>query len=163
MNLAIFPQAGGEAGVRQMLATMAAHARAGQFDPLIRSQAALAISGCPRGHKVCQALALLAWVQRKVQYTPDPADGEALKTPALMAQEVERGNAFGDCDDMSTYLAALMKAIGLRPVAFKAVGYNGKPFQHVYVSNGPQTFDATRDAWTPSAGFKETSVMVQEV
>lgn len=163
MKLSMLPQAGGEAGVKQMLRAMAAQARSGQFDPLIRSQAALATSGCPRGNPACLALALTSWVQRKVRYTPDPADGEALKTPALMAREVEGNVAFGDCDDMSTYLAALMKSVGLAPVSFRAVGYNGKPYQHVYVAWRGQPFDPTRDAWTPTYNFTETVAIEEAV
>jgi len=159
-TLAVFPQASGETGVKQTLMAMARLVNGAMLDPLIRDQAAYAIAGCPRGYQTCHAHALLSWVNRQVRYVPDPTGVEALHDPRLLARAVESGKfPYGDCDDLSMYLAALMKAIGLQPV-FRAVGYNGKPFQHVYVRYMNLTLDATRDAWTVSLGsHRETSIM----
>lgn len=160
MPLAVFPQSGGAAGVAETLAAMSRLATASMLDPLIRDQAAFAISGCQRGDRHCQCYALMSWVSRNVRYVPDPLDTEALHDPRLMARGIaSKKYVYGDCDDMSTYLAALLKAIGLRP-SFRAVGYDGQPFQHVYVRCEGLNLDATRLAsmvtFRPN---QETSVM----
>lgn len=162
--LSIFPQAAGELGIRQTLAKMVALANAAQLDPMIRDQAALAMSGCPQGHKVCIAHALLNWVSRMVRYVPDPADHELLHDPRLIARGIaERKMVYGDCDDMSLYLATLLKAVGLQP-SFRAVGYNGRPWQHVYVVFDGIKLDATRSAWTVNLQpFQETSWIEEKV
>ena len=162
--LAMFSQSAGDTGVSEMLDKMAALARGAMFDGLIRDQAAKVIGGCPRGDKRCFCYGLLSWVSGNVHYVPDPHKAEALHDPRMMARGiVEKKYVYGDCDDMSTYLAALMKAIGLAPV-FRAVGYDGKPFQHVYVRCEGLMLDATRNAWMVSfRPNQETSVMERAV
>lgn len=164
MSLALFPQASGEAGVRQTLRTMAVLTRRAMLDGILRSQAALAISGCPRGHVACQCHAVLAWVNRHVQYVPDPDQVEALHDPRLMAHAIaDRKRVFGDCDDMSMYVAALLKSIGRQPI-FRAVGYDGKPYQHVYVCCDGLPLDATRVAWGITfKPNKETLIMEEKI
>lgn len=160
--LSLFPQAIGEAGVRQTLQTMARLARNAMLDPIVRSQAALAISGCPRGHVACHCYAVLAWVNRHVQYVPDPDQIEALHDPRLMARSIaDRKRVYGDCDDMSMYVAALLKAIGRQPM-FRAVGYDGKPYQHVYVVCDGLRLDATRDAWTITFKPNKETIFMEE-
>ncbi len=148
--LSLFPQANGIEGVRQTLSKISSLANGAMLDPAIRDQAALAVSGCPKGHKACQSASLLAWVNRKVQYVADPMGVELLHDPRLMARAVAMGNrVYGDCDDMAGYLAALLKSIGRQPV-LRAVGYLHRPLSHVYVVCDGVPLDATRDAWTPN-------------
>ena len=127
---------------------------------LIRSQAASTIQHCQPHDKACQAASLLAYVQRVMHFIRDPAGVEALHDPLAIAQVVQRGGKpFGDCDDFSMYLAALMKSVGL-PATFRAVGYQGGNLCHVYVM-GPcgMRLDATRNVWNPQLGetLAETS------
>jgi hypothetical protein len=146
--LSVFPQAGGVAGVKQTLAKIAELVNRSILDPVIRDQAAYAISGCQKGDARCHCAALLTWVNRKVQYVPDPTDNELVHDPRLMARAIAGGNrVYGDCDDMSGYLAALLKSVGRRPV-LRAVGYNQMPLSHVYVCCDGVPLDATRDAWS---------------
>lgn len=148
--LSMFAQAGGVAGVRQTLAKIASLVNVSMLDPAIRDQAAYAISGCQKGEKVCQCAALLSWVNRKVQYVADPSGVELLHDPRLMARAIaQHRRVYGDCDDMSGYLAALLKSIGRRPI-LRAVGYLHRPLSHVYVVCDGVPLDATRDAWTVS-------------
>lgn len=148
MPLAVFPQSNGEAGVRQTLARMAGLIRGASLDPAIRDQAALAISGCGKGNTTCFCYALLSWVNRHVKYVADPQGVELLHDPRLMARGIAGGKlVYGDCDDMSMYLGALLISIGLRPT-LRAVGYGGKPLSHVYVICNGIPLDATRDAWS---------------
>ena len=156
--LSLFAQAGGVAGVRQTLSKIASLANASMLDPAIRDQAALAISGCVKGDKRCQCAALLAWVNRTVQYVADPDGVELLHDPRLMARAIAANRrVYGDCDDMSGYLAALLKSVGRQPV-LRAVGYLHRPLSHVYVVCDGAKLDPTRDAWTPTyRTYVETS------
>jgi hypothetical protein len=164
MALSVFPQANGETGVRQTLAIMAQLANGALLDPAIRDQAAAAIAGCPKGDRRCQCYALMIWVNRKVRYVPDPRGIDTVHDPRLIARGIaNRKQVYGDCDDLSTYLAALLKTIGFAPV-FRAVGYDGDPFQHVYVCCEGLRLDPTRDAWSITfRPHKETSVMEHAV
>lgn len=150
--------AGGVPGVCQTMQTMKELVNAAYLDPVIRDQAVAATAHCQR-QKRCQCASLLAWVKRKMHYVADPADVEALHNPVLIARAIAAGRqVYGDCDDFSMYLAALLKSIGLRPT-LRAVGYNRGPFQHIYVSCEGMSLDATRDEWNISIGamFPETS------
>lgn len=147
MMLAIFPQAGGDLGVRQTLLKMKSLINGAILDPVIRAQAANAMSGCDKGNRACICSAMLAWVNRMVRYIPDPQGTELLHDPRLMAHGIAKGKqVYGDCDDMSLYLAALLKSVGQRPI-LRAVGYDERPFSHVYVCCEGYKLDATRDAW----------------
>ena len=161
----VIPQLPGQAGVRQTISMMASLANAAITDPLIRAQAAQATMYCPRGDKRCLCYSLLTWVKRIIHYVSDPKGVEALHDPRLIARAIhEHRYVYGDCDDMSMYLAALMKSVGLEP-SFRAVGYNGKHYQHVYVMCQGMKMDATRDDWALSASmiFPETSVLERRV
>lgn len=142
----------GAAGIRLTVATMINLVNANYLAPIIRDQAVMATRHCPRGDQRCQCASLLAWVRRKVHYVPDPTDVEALHHPVLIAEAIRKNRmVYGDCDDFSIYLAALMKAIGLRP-RFRAVGYNGRFYQHVYVQCGEMKLDGTMDDWLAPYG-----------
>lgn len=162
--LALFPQASGAAGVAQTLATMVRLVNGALLDPALRDQAAQAMSGCPKGEKACYCYACLAWVNRMVRYVPDPNGIETVHDPRIIAAGIRnKTQVYGDCDDLSTYLAALLKTIGLSPV-FRAVGYDGHPYSHVYVSCHGLRLDPTRDAWTVNyKPYSETSVLEQRV
>lgn len=145
--LSVFPQSGGVAGVRQTLYTIASLVNQSILDPTIRDQAAYAISGCQKGDVRCQCAALLVWVNRHVQYVPDPAGVELVHDPRLMARAIAgRNRVYGDCDDLSGYLAALLKSIGRKPI-LRAVGYHHGPLSHVYVVCEGSRLDPTRDDW----------------
>lgn len=164
MSLAVFPQVGGDAGVAQTLSQMAALSRGAMLDPVIRDQAALVVSQLPRGDRRYQCFALCAWVGRAMRYVADPAGVEALHDPRLVARGIaQRKLVYGDCDDMSMYLAALLKSVGLSP-RFRAVGYEGRPWQHVYVKCEGLALDPTRDPWAVTLRpFRETSAMEKQV
>ncbi|MGL5936386.1 MAG: hypothetical protein ACRCZI_12295 [Cetobacterium sp.] len=164
MPLELFSQAAGSMGVAQTLRKMASLAQGAKLDALIRDQAEVATGGCFKGARDCQCYSLLSWVSRTVRYIADPAGAELLHDPRLMARGIHaRKRVYGDCDDMSMYLAALALSIGLQPT-FRAVGYNGRPFQHVYVMCCGLKLDATRSAWDRYSGVQtETSVMEQRV
>lgn len=92
----------------------------------------------------------------------DPEGVEALHDPLAIAIAIQKGQVpYGDCDDFSMYLAALLKAVGL-PATFRAVGFNGGNLSHVYVMGAGNTkLDPTRDLWNPGLGelLPETSFL----
>jgi hypothetical protein len=156
----IHPQRGGVDGIKDTLSHMQRMVNRVFTSEVIRMQAASAIQHCSSHDKTCQCASLLAWVQRKMVFIRDPSGVEALHDPLAVANVIQRGGRpFGDCDDFSMYLAALMKSVGL-PATFRAVGYMGKNLAHVYVV-GPQgmQLDATRNVWSPQLGesLPETS------
>jgi Transglutaminase-like superfamily len=64
-------------------------------------------------------------VRDQIRYTSDVVDTETLQPPALT---LSRG--YGDCDDQSMLLAALLMSIGI-PAVFCAIATHGGPFSHV--------------------------------
>lgn len=164
MSLGVFAQSTGVQGVRETLQRMAGLINGAILDATLRDQAARAIAGCPKGHKTCHCIALLNWVNRKVSYVADPQGIETLHDPRIIAQGIRnRKHVYGDCDDLSMYLAALLKSVGYTPT-LRAVGYFGKPLSHVYVVCQGMKLDACRDAWTPQPyNLKETSFLELKV
>jgi hypothetical protein len=123
----------GAAGIVQTMGLMRAMVNGTIADPLIRRQAVRATDFCGRGNKHCSATAIGEWVRSKMKYVPDPLNHEHLTSPAVIAKAIEEGKrVYGDCDDMSMYVAALAKSIGLAPT-FEVVGRD-KQFHHVYTS-----------------------------
>lgn len=151
-------QAGGGAGVKQTLTTMARLTNQAVDDPNIRSQAAEHTYQF-RGDKQAQMQALLSWTRAAIRYVPDPAGLEMLHGPALIARAIaEKRFVYGDCDELSMYLGTLLKAVGMRPI-YRAVGYNGFPWSHVYVVVNGARLDPTRREWLESGlvPHRETS------
>jgi hypothetical protein len=111
-------------------------ARQRSSHPLVR-QLALNIL---RSHKIAsqnhadEALAIGRYVKEKVRYVKDIDSIEQLHDPLTMIDQIQRGVAMGDCDDMSLLIATLLLSIGIKPY-FRIVRYRaGKgPFQHIYV------------------------------
>jgi hypothetical protein len=157
-----YSQRPGVDGITDTLAMMRLLVNRAFTHPLIRAQAAHVVEGFQPGRMDVQAAALLAWVHRNVQFVRDPKGVEALHDPVAVALAIRDGRRpFGDCDDLSMYLAALLKSIGF-PATFRAVGFMGRTPSHVYVL-GPKgmKLDPSRNAWSPAPGelLKETSHM----
>lgn len=157
----IIDQLPGSAGVEQTLRQMGALIDASVTDEHIRAQAATATRHCDRHDTRCRCASLLEWVRRKLRFVPDPDGVEALHDPRLIAKAIsEQRFVYGDCDDYAMYLGALLKSVGL-PVQLRAVGYQGQPYQHVYVLCAGMALDPTRDHWSTPLGMakRETSFM----
>lgn len=71
--------------------------------------------------------ALHAFVRDHIRYVRDPVTVELVQMPE---KTLELG--YGDCDDKSTLLAAMLDATG-HPARFWAVGFDGQGFSHVLV------------------------------
>ncbi len=66
---------------------------------------------------------------------------ETIIRPMDMAQTIDSGNAVGDCDDFSMYLACCLKTLGI-PCAFATTAADARDprqFSHVYVVAYPMT------------------------
>lgn len=134
----------GKAGNIQTLNLMrrVAHQRKGH--PLVR-RLALAIleqRQIPSHYHLEEARAIGQFVQSRVRYVKDGYGVEQLHDPLLMIDQIERGIATGDCDDMTLLAATLMMSIGIVPM-FRCVRYNTRfgHYNHIYLvvyeKNGP--------------------------
>jgi hypothetical protein len=83
---------------------------------------------------VAEALALGEFVKRRVRYVKDIFEVEQIHDPIHILQELSKGQAQGDCDDMVLFLATLLLSVGIQPhyriVRYKA---NTGPYNHIYI------------------------------
>lgn len=81
-----------------------------------------------------EAEVLAKFVQQNVRYVRDTLGVEQLHSPLLLIDDIKKGCAQGDCDDMSLLLATLLLSIGVQPY-FRMVRYKSYsgPFNHIYV------------------------------
>jgi hypothetical protein len=140
MNPSLHFQLSGDAGTYQALTAMRTLVNKTFFHPWIRERAAEITRSCNRD-RTCEEQALNGWVNRVVQYVRDPANIEALHDPVTFYEARIRKKlpVFGDCDDMTIYLAALLKSIGHQPT-FRVLG-QGPYFSHVHVRCHGQNLD----------------------
>lgn len=76
-------------------------------------------------NKAQVALSLARWVGQNIKYVYDPWGTEILQTPQVT---LEYG--YGDCDDMSLLLAALLMSVGIE-TRFRVVGRRHP--EHIFV------------------------------
>lgn len=111
-------------------------ARARSRDPRVRELALLILkmSGVKSQNYFDEARAIGQFVQKKVRYVRDINGVETLHDPLTMIDQIKRGEAQGDCDDMSLLTAALLLSVGHQPFV-RIVRYKGNngPYQHIYV------------------------------
>jgi len=126
---------GEKSGVMKTLKLMAEKARGskgkaeGAKNPEIRQMAIAITQNCKVKDYKCEAASLLKWVQSNVRWVRDVTGVETVATPE---RTLEFGG--GDCDDLSTLLAALGMSIG-HTVRFKAIAADPNrknSFSHVY-------------------------------
>lgn len=92
---------------------------------------------------VSEARAIGEYVQKKVRYVKDANGIEQLHDPLTIIDQIQRGIARADCDDMALLIATLLLAIGHAP-KFRIVRYKdgSGAFNHIYVvdyaKNGPK-------------------------
>jgi transglutaminase-like putative cysteine protease len=154
MGSAVVPQLPGTAGIVQTVGLMRTMTNEAIADPLIRQHAVRATEHVGRRNPKAAAVAIGEWVRGHMRYVPDPLRHEHLTNPKVIAKAISQGRkVYGDCDDMSMYVAALAKSIGMQPI-FHAAGRKDR-IHHVYteiagvpvdptVSFGLKPFDARR-------------------
>jgi hypothetical protein len=83
-------------------------------------------------------LALLQFLLQRTRYMRDPRRTELVRAPYLISQQIMAGRIPSlDCDDMATWLAAAVTAVGGRAefctVAFARLMYGDEPqYSHVF-------------------------------
>ena len=95
----------------------------------------------PSMHYKDEAYAIGDYIKQHVRYVRDPLGIEMLTDPLTMIDMMERGEATGDCDDISLLIATLMLSLGHNPY-FAIVKYdkNIKNYNHIYVVSYEKNF-----------------------
>lgn len=119
----------GRAGTLATLNHMRDFVRASIRSPeqIVRERALriLDAAGVPQRKYWQSARALHAFVRDEIKYVRDPVGVELVQTPEKTLQL-----GYGDCDDKSTLLAALLESTG-HPARFTVIAFGGNPFSHV--------------------------------
>ena len=139
----IYPQLDGDEGIYQTVYMMRDLVNGAFLHPWIRERATTLVQGCHR-NLLCEARTLLGWTMRSMQFVRDPTGVEALHDPVSYVEDSLR-NGFrpsGDCDDLSMYLAALLKAVGHQPY-FHIIDRFGSGYHHVFVWSDGIDLDPT--------------------
>jgi hypothetical protein len=156
----LIPQLPREAGIVQTVALMRSLAVQGAAHPTVRRQAESflrTVSGFPHWMQID---ALGEWVRARTRYQRDADELEELSSPITFAETIEAGGVpAGDCDDLSTYLAALAKALGWS-VYYRVAGRNNA-FHHVYAVIDGRRVDVSVPISRPP--FVENRVMMVRV
>lgn len=128
--------ANSDRGNYQTVELMRKIARSRSTHPKVRTLALKIIekAGIKSHNYLDEAKALARFVQREVRYVRDIEGVEQLHDPLLLIEQIQKGVAQGDCDDMSLLLATLLLSVGHSPY-FAIVRYNATsgPFNHIYV------------------------------
>lgn len=126
----------GAAGTAETLRVMAVLARDGAADPAVR-RVAEEIAGRTffNGGGLAETVTDLdRWIRLRYRFLED-GDLEVIQTPQLMLEEIYQLGFFqGDCDDVTTFGAAILKALGyvVRLVAIRTNPSNPE-FLHVFL------------------------------
>lgn len=144
-TIKLYSQLGGEAGIIQTIGMMKDLANRAALHPWIRERAISLTSYCKRS-RICEERTLTGWTNGAITFIRDPYGTEALHDPASFYEyHLRMGKKpAGDCDDMSTYLAALLKSIG-HNCYFRIIDRTGagNGYHHVTVYCDGNDYDPT--------------------
>lgn len=136
-----------------------AHKMKGQ--PLVREMALYILrkAGVKSQNFVDEARAIGQFVQKNVRYVRDTYGIEQLHSPILMIEQIRKGTAQGDCDDMSLLIATLLLAVGASP-SFRIVRYksNSGPFNHIYVTVEDRNYRGKKERLAIDAIIKDRAI-----
>lgn len=154
------PLLDGDAGTAQTIDLMRAAALAARSDPTIRAIAGTIVAPQNPRDTISQARAIFDWVRDNVRFVRDAVGHETVQAPRWTIQY-----RFGDCDDMSLLLAALLGSVGI-PARFVTVSLaSPDSFDHVYAEAyaGGRWIpcDAARD--NPQFGVTSTRALRSQV
>jgi hypothetical protein len=124
----------GDAGVFATLQAMRALVEdAVRHSRLVR-ELAMRIGPMPRrGVLTNQLRTIYEFLRQYVRFRRDPIDVEHLRHPDQLAHEILcEGEAEGDCDEVATLAAALLRLFGYRPVFIVAGRKPAGRFEHVF-------------------------------
>lgn len=117
----------GEQGTRDTLRIMARLVRDGKKSLYVRSRAASLVDKLKQKDWRGEAAALHQFVRDHIRYVRDIRGVETVQEP-----EYTLLHGYGDCDDKSTLLAAMLESIG-HPTRLVAVAKTGRNYCHVLV------------------------------
>jgi transglutaminase-like putative cysteine protease len=127
----------GDAGIAQTIRWMRHFAQKGAADPQIRQLALYIVQDVPNKDSQGEINAIYSWVKQQIKFR-----GEYQET--VQAPEVTLKFRAGDCDCISTLIAALLGSIGYK-IEFKTVAVRGsRDYSHVYV----RVMDPNTGRWT---------------
>jgi len=124
----------GIAATDSTAAAMAEMIRAAEFTPIVRGCAEALIAKCPERRSSCEIKQIFNFVKFRMRFTRDPYRREFIKTPEVHLMQIERqGRGFGDCDDFTVLLGALLKSVGhpVRILVIRSPWNTENSFNHV--------------------------------
>lgn len=106
--------------------------------------------------------AIDARIRQQFRYRSE--NEEVIRTPEWMVGDLETlGYLEGDCDDIATFYAAVLKAFGFR-VRLVAIRYDETPeFKHVFVEVLNVGWERVDPTVAPGTVHHETERMILEV
>lgn len=119
----------GDAGTEQTVELMRQVVRAGLQDPLVW-QTARRIYPCSiYGDDLDQVKKVFAWVKKNIRFMRDPYGQETVSTPERTLKQT-----FGDCDDITVLMGALLGSLGYRTRIVTVASHpHTEQFTHVYL------------------------------
>lgn len=113
--------------LRDVVDWMQRFAHKGKTDLRVRRLVEEICADLEPGDYAGEAYAIYAWVHANIRYMRDIQNVEFVKEPGALLE-----TRSGDCDDMSTLIAAMLMACGNNAV-FSLVAFDGAPMpSHVY-------------------------------
>lgn len=142
----------GDAGTEQTVELMRQAVRAGLQVPFVWQTARRIFPNSTYHDDPGQVRKVFAWVKNNIRFMRDPYGQETVSTPE---RTLEQG--FGDCDDITVLMAALLGSLGYRTrIVTVASTPHTEQFTHVY----PEVLVRGRwvavDAARPGAAFGKT-------
>lgn len=138
----IFP---GDDGITQTVTAIKHAVAFAVRRPEIRRRAETIVFGCAERDEWCEVTRIMKWTESHFRYVRDPRGVEMVKSPEISDAEIESQGRFqGDCDDVTAYVAALLKSVGyaVRAVVMSVPG-KGDEYRHIY----PRVYLPKRRAW----------------
>jgi hypothetical protein len=131
----------GEAGTLATLEAMSAVVDDAQRSPLVVQVAATIAASAPNRDYAAQLLALDQLCRDVFIFKPDSWGYEDIRHPDQLITEIRNnGRTACDCDDVSTFGASIIRALGRKPFFCACRRYVDGPFVHVHfgvsIANG---------------------------
>lgn len=126
----------GVAGNYETVKILTKVARERSRHPLVRELALRILEsyGVKSQNYYDEAKAIGDFTLKNIRYVRDINGVETVHDPVMLIDQLRRGQAQGDCDDMALFIATLLLSIGHQPYYRIVKYYDGMgPYQHIYV------------------------------
>lgn len=127
----LFP---GDGGIAQTVNALRSAIHFSLRRPEVRARAEGIVASVFERDEVGEVRAVFEWVKAHYRYLRDINGVETIKSPEVIDAEISRQGFFqGDCDDVTGYLAALLKSIGYAVEAVTiSIPGRGHEFRHIF-------------------------------